>query len=272
MADWELVAVDDGSTDHTGAILQELAGLDRRIRVLRQANSGIAAARNAAMEVARGEFVAFLDSDDLWEPDFLSVLLDALVLHEHAAVAWCDFTRFDDATGKIRPVAWRNYTLTGNTFHNMLIHVDTHINCVLVHRESLVKAKVRFDPHLVCSEDLDFLLQVFCALPDIHVPRVLYRYRVRDGSASADYRRMLYDEARMLERHINLPDVPDHVRRRARSMFAFKRAVVLAFAGREFTSAVRCYVNAVRLEPGNPNLYLLPLRKLWLGVKAGLGG
>jgi hypothetical protein len=75
-----------------------------------------------------------------------------------------------------------------------------------------------------------------------------------------------------LERHINLPDVPEQVRRRARSMFAFKRAVVLAFAGKEFTSAVRCYANAVRREPGNPNLYLLPLRKLWLGVKAALGG
>ncbi len=243
-----------------------------RIRVLRQANSGVSAARNAGMDTAQGEFVAFLDSDDLWEPDFLATLVEALAHNPHAAVAWCDFVRFDDATGKIRPVAWHNYTPTGNTFHDMLIHVDTHINCLLVRRESLTNSGVRFNPDLVCAEDLDFLLQVFRTLPEVHVPRVLYLYRIRHTSASADYRRMLDDEARMLDHHVNLPALPEQVRRRARSMFAFKSAVVLAFAGREFAAALSSYITAVRLEPCNPDLYLLPLRKLWLGVKAGLGG
>ncbi len=272
MPDWELVAVDDGSTDETGEILEALAAQDARIKVLRQANAGVSAARNAGMDAARGEYLAFLDSDDLLEPDFLAALQQALAEHPQATVAWCDFVRLSDDTGRVRPVVWRNCTPTGITFHDMLIHVDTHINCLLARRKPLTALDLRFDTSLRCAEDLDFLLRVFRSLPDVHVNRVLYRYRIRSGSAIADYRRMLEDEARMLEHHLWLPDVPEAVRCRARSTFAFKEAVVLAFAGKKLWEASLRYVEAVRLEPANPNLYLLPLRKLWLTIGERLGG
>ena len=68
-ANLELLIVDDGSTDDTAEIAGQYAASDSRVRVFRIPNSGVAAARNIAVEAARGEFLALLDSDDLWMAD-----------------------------------------------------------------------------------------------------------------------------------------------------------------------------------------------------------
>ena len=70
-SDWECICVDDGSTDGSGAILEEYAAKDARFRVVHQANGGEGAARRAGMDLATGELVAFLDADDAWHPESL---------------------------------------------------------------------------------------------------------------------------------------------------------------------------------------------------------
>lgn len=75
---WELVVVDDGSTDDTPAVLDRWAAHDPRIRVVRQSWGGVSAARNRALSEARGRYVAFLDSDNTWRPDFLRLALAAM--------------------------------------------------------------------------------------------------------------------------------------------------------------------------------------------------
>jgi GT2 family glycosyltransferase len=80
MTQWEAVVFDDGSTDDTAAVAQQYADTDPRIRVVRGPNGGVAAARNRgwAATDSRSEFVIFLDSDDVWEPDTLETLIGAL--------------------------------------------------------------------------------------------------------------------------------------------------------------------------------------------------
>ena len=75
--DWECIAVDDGSTDGSGAILDEYAAKDPRFRVIHQRNGGEGAARNAGMDAATGELVAFLDADDTWHPESLRLFTEA---------------------------------------------------------------------------------------------------------------------------------------------------------------------------------------------------
>ncbi|MEO1679145.1 MAG: glycosyltransferase [Pseudomonadota bacterium] len=77
-ADFEALVVDDGSTDGSGAAALSAIGGDRRFRLIQRENGGLSAARNTALDAANGEFLAFLDSDDEYAPDFLGALVDAL--------------------------------------------------------------------------------------------------------------------------------------------------------------------------------------------------
>lgn len=104
--DLEIIVVDDGSSDNT---LQALAPYLERIQLLRQNNSGVAMARNAGLRAARGELLAFLDADDWWEPQRISMQLAALELFPHASMVFSDFA-VADQTGKIlmsRGIRWK---------------------------------------------------------------------------------------------------------------------------------------------------------------------
>ena len=90
--DFEVILVDDGSTDVGGLMCDAFAELDGRVRVVHQANAGISAARNAGIAAARGDWFAFVDSDDAVHPQYLKALLDA-AMQASAQVATVDFVR-----------------------------------------------------------------------------------------------------------------------------------------------------------------------------------
>lgn len=106
VADWELIAVDDGSSDGTDAALDALARADARIRVIHQENGGVSRARNAGMAAARGEWLAFADADDVLPPDALATLL---ALDDGGADILCGaYTiRYTDEGGREEPACLR---------------------------------------------------------------------------------------------------------------------------------------------------------------------
>src|SRR5690349_19362823 len=94
--DWELLVVDDGSSDDTGAIVKEFVARDPRIRYFFQENSRLGKARNTGLKNARGELIAFLDSDDLWLETKLALQTRAMN-ENHADVVFSDCYVFNDA-------------------------------------------------------------------------------------------------------------------------------------------------------------------------------
>ena len=80
LTDFEVIAVDDGSPDSCGKILDEYAEKDNRIRVIHKKNGGVSSARNEALDIARGEYIGFVDSDDYIEADMYECLLDSTCL------------------------------------------------------------------------------------------------------------------------------------------------------------------------------------------------
>jgi len=101
----EVVVVDDGSTDATPALLAERYGGDRRVVVVRQDNAGVARARNRALAAASGDFVAFLDSDDVWWPWKIELQLQAFRALPGIGMVWTDMAAIDPAG----TVAWPKY-------------------------------------------------------------------------------------------------------------------------------------------------------------------
>ena len=91
MTEWELLVIDDGSSDFTCAIVERLAAEDSRIRFLKnQENMGTAKTRNRGLDLCRGEYVALLDSDDLWTSDKLEKQIDAAKKH-NADLVYCSY-------------------------------------------------------------------------------------------------------------------------------------------------------------------------------------
>lgn len=93
MSNYELILVDDGSPDNCGKICDEWAKKDSRIRVIHKNNGGLSSARNAGLDIASGDYVTFIDSDDVIHPDYLKCLLD-LCLKYNAQIAVGKIVRF----------------------------------------------------------------------------------------------------------------------------------------------------------------------------------
>ncbi len=93
--DWEMIIVDDGSKDRSAQIVQSFLDRNDRIKLIRQANAGSAAARNNALCHAKGRYVAFLDADDLWEPNFLKKQL-AFIKEKDAGIVFASYRRIDE--------------------------------------------------------------------------------------------------------------------------------------------------------------------------------
>lgn len=95
---WELIVIDDGSTDKTATILSELAAMDGRIRFLQnEKNQGVSYTRNRAVESAKGEWIAFLDSDDMWKPEKLEKQLALLEKYPEMVICFTASSFIDDS-------------------------------------------------------------------------------------------------------------------------------------------------------------------------------
>lgn len=100
--DYEVILVNDGSTDSSRAICEEYAGKDKRFKLINQNNRGLLIARRTALKRASGEYILFLDSDDFWEPDLLSVI-DARIDQDKPDVLLFGFNRYSSLTGEKKP-------------------------------------------------------------------------------------------------------------------------------------------------------------------------
>ena len=169
-SDWECIIVDDGSTDETPAVCDRLAEADSRIRVIRQKNRGLSAARNAGIDVARGQFVQFLDADDLLEREKLTTQVACLQSHPDVDIVFGRTAFFGPGSSERLRLHRREgasgatVEVEGEGLTVLAVLVSGNIgavNAALV-RHSVFDSLGRFDDALQSHEDWDFWLR--CAL------------------------------------------------------------------------------------------------------------
>jgi len=154
--DLELVIVDDGSTDDTLAVLATVD--DPRVRLLPSSHVGVSRARNQALAVSRGRWIAFLDDDDEWPPTYLETQLAAAHAHPEAVAVYCLTRHFDDHEGRFGDeTPW--YSFSGDLFAPMMQRGYPRPSATLVLRSVLV-AVGGFAPDLDVASDCELLLRI----------------------------------------------------------------------------------------------------------------
>jgi GT2 family glycosyltransferase len=181
-SNWELVIADDASPDpQVAARLREWQAKDARIRVnFLAANCGIALASNAAMELARGEFVALLDHDDWIEPDALDEIVQAIAQNPEADFIYSDEDKVDPSGFFQQPFFKPDWSPEMMMSCNYLCHFSAIRTALL---QQLGGFRTGFDG----AQDYDLFLRVTeQARSIVHVPKILYHWRLSEHSTSAD--------------------------------------------------------------------------------------
>lgn len=196
--DWEAFVIDDGSTDNTAAVAAKFA--DPRIRYIHQENQGLSAARNNGIAAARGELIALLDADDVWEPTFLRKMVTALRDDTAASAVYCGF-RYMDACGELLKQSIMKVVLP-DQFRDELLQQGNWLNpCSVVVRASAYREIGPFDETLHACEDLDMWLRLSEHHRFVGVLEVLVRYRRSGTNMSDDVQRMSGAFYRFAEKH-----------------------------------------------------------------------
>lgn len=185
--DFEVVCVNDGSVDNSERICKDFANKDTRFRLISQVNQGVSAARNTGLDNATGEYICFVDGDDVVDSDYLQTLVDNISDYD---LAICDYTRARDDLGT--GIGTREYT-PHKLIHDIVFEQTKHPNivCFLYKREIVEEVGIRFTVGCVRNEDYEFYMRYLtaCQKQILILGYVGYYYRQNGSSAMSTLNR-----------------------------------------------------------------------------------
>jgi glycosyltransferase involved in cell wall biosynthesis len=180
-SDFEFVVVDDGSTDGTPAYCAGLAR-DPRVVVVRQENKGLAAARNTGVRHAKGEYLAFFDDDDVWEPVKLAAQVAFFGDATNADVGMVLSSAWTiDANGAVISV---RVPRIGNDLYRQMLEEGNIVSCpsAVMVRRTVLEDVGAFDEEMKSLEDFDLWMRIAAKYHVVSLPQALVRYRVHGNS------------------------------------------------------------------------------------------
>jgi glycosyltransferase involved in cell wall biosynthesis len=194
---WELILIDDGSSDNSGKICDEYASQDTRITVIHKENGGVASARNLGMTHAKGEYVIFLDSDDLFKPNALRDLYDIAVRNTdcqiiqgaHEVIKYSSLVNGQSvAVGDITISQIDNYRIikkgvvfNSNDYYSEVLCGHMFSQNVLIRRNFLLANKIRYNESQCYMEDAAFWINLLSFKPKCiygGIPTYIYRWNI----------------------------------------------------------------------------------------------
>ncbi len=246
-SDWELLIINDGSTDDTIEVVRKYQETNYGIYLINQENQGVSRARNLGIEKSRGQIIAFLDADDQWLPDKLYQHLQHFHYHPRIGVSFAQveiINQLGEITGEAS-----NPKLTDLKPEYLFSENPTTTTSNWAVRKEVFTEVGGFAPDMNYSEDLEWLLRVICTSnwEIVGINQVLTQYRTNSSGLSANLYRMeagwnqLVEKAKiyapqLVESHFNLAQAL-HLRYLARRAFRLK---LPAEIGADFMSRAFC--------------------------------
>ena len=206
--DWELIVINDGSTDKTREVLSHYN--DERIRVFHQPNSGEASARNYALQQARGMYLAFLDADDQWLPEFLQEMVAFLNSHHDFEGVYCDGYHINSQDDILSSLSDNRRGPFEGELLDALVRASDVFGppiCTLLRTGAVRQAGIQFDTRIVIGPDWDFFTHLSQFVRFGYLDRKLVRYRVHSSNITLTAGNKKRRESLVLcrEKAINLP-------------------------------------------------------------------
>jgi glycosyltransferase involved in cell wall biosynthesis len=267
LADLEILVINDGSQDATLEIVAQIS--DPRLHIFSYPNSGVSASRNRGIAQAVGNYISFIDADDLWTPDKLATQWQALEANPLAAVAYSWSNWIDESGTFLRPGG--HITKNGNVYADLLLRdfIESGSN-PLIRRDALTEVG-GFDESLAAAADWEMWLRLAARYQFVAVPAAQILYRVAPSSMSSNVWNMEAESLQIIEHHF--AGAPESVKPLKRKVLAsrYQYLTLKAIEGlperrRGLTSA-RFFWNAIRHDPTwlrKRNLMLIILGKISL--------
>jgi glycosyltransferase involved in cell wall biosynthesis len=245
----EVIVVDDGSTDGPEHVLAQ-ARLLEQIQFVWQPNTGVSTARNRGLELAKGRYVCFLDSDDFLEPGFGVQMVD-LLRSRRGRFGYCAYRHFADAPG--RPKLNIRYPTPEGFVPGLILNENFIPTPGAVLLERSVLGELRFDPRRQGTEDWWLWMQL-CMREPVHFnPACLLNIRVRNDSLGRRKAEMVLDTAGLFEEAEKLVASADvGLTRTDRARFHYRVASAMLDAGRSREAGAR-WAKATMLGLGAAN-------------------
>lgn len=256
--DFEAIVVNDGSTDATADLVERFG--DSRVRVITVENGGVSRARNRGITEAGGEFVAFLDADDLWEPEKLARQLSAFRETPTAGFCVTGAVRIDAAS---RPLGLIPVVKSDDTCRTLLLGAMAvgHLSSGIARRD-LLGTVGGFDPRFSQCADWDLWLRMSASTPFLVIEDPLMLYRTSPGNMSSNVGLLERDTFAVLDAFFGSPIASPYRGLRARAYGRYWMMCAGAYLHQGQTrDAVRCLLGGLRSHPASISRALgLPLR------------
>jgi glycosyltransferase involved in cell wall biosynthesis len=243
--DFEVLVIDDGSTDDTEAVMRRYGA---PVRYIRQRNGGVASARNRGIQEASGRYIAFLDADDTWYANKLGRQLAALEQHPDARFCYSAFTVVDS---QMRELFVRRSDRRGSAVEDLLTRGNVVGSiCTVLADRSLFAAAGGFDPALSQCADWDMWVRLAVHTEFLYIDEPLVTYRHHGDMMSRDPALLESDSVRVLDKAFAMSSVAG-VQRVRRSAAFGRNYMVLAgtyFQQRRYSDFLRCAARALILD------------------------
>ncbi|MDY6902659.1 MAG: glycosyltransferase [Cyanobacteriota bacterium] len=265
--DIEIIIINDGSTDTTLETIKEIS--DSRIKIFSYPNAGLSASRNRGISQAQGEYISFIDADDLWTPDKLELQWQALQKNPQAAVAY-SWTHYIDESSKFLK-SGRRIKVNGDAFSQLLVtnFLENGSNPLI--RKTALEKVGGFDKSLFAAEDIDMWLRLAANYEFVCVEKPQILYRTSTTSMSTNLKRQETASLEVIKRAFSYPKAEklQHLKKQSLShlyQYLTFKAIEAPPKQRQTIKAIYFWWNWIKNNPSmlkNKNVVIIAVLKIF---------